>query len=172
LREQDAHGAIPAHAVFEEAFEALGSRLLQRVAEGYDDGRMIKVSGRDNEYEVIAFKGADLRNNTDVSVKRQSSMPDSRLDREAEIMNRYQAGLYGDPQDPEVRREVLNMLDDVPKDPDYGEVKLDEMYAGWENKVLANSDIDQVLVNAYDNHQVHLKKHGMFRKSMDAPRVP
>jgi hypothetical protein len=171
LREQDAHGAIPAHAVFEESLEAVGSRILQRVAKGYTSERMIKVVGRDNEYEVIAFKGADLRNNTDVSVKRQSTLPDSRIDREVEIMNRYQAGLYGDPADPEVRREVLNMLDDVPADPDYGEVKLDEMYASWENNILANQEVDLMLVNEYDNHAVHLKKHNVFRKGLDYQKI-
>jgi len=166
LREQDAHGNIPAHAVFEESLEAVMSRVLKRIQAGYTSERMIKVVGREGEFDVFPFKGADLRNNTDVSVKKQSSLPDSRVAREARIMERFQASLYGDPTDPEVRRHVMNMLDDAVVKDIYSDTKLDEAYARWENTLIDQGDTTY-LVNHYDNHSIHIKEHDHHRKSME-----
>ena len=171
LREQDAHGAIPSHAIFEEGMEAVMARVLKRIQKNYTEERMIKVAGRDGEYEVISFKGSDLRNNTDVSVRRQSSLPDSRIEREMIIERRFQMGFYGDPADPEVRRHVMNMLDDAMIKDIYGDVQLDEAYARWENKMLANPEGDVHLVNDYDNHQVHDKEHNHFRKRIEYQKL-
>ena len=171
LLEQDAFGRLPSHAVFEESLEAWGSRILKRFQDGYDTERMIKVAGRDNEYEIFAFKGADLRNNTDVSVKRQSSLPDSRVLRNAEVMNRFEKGLYGDPLDPEVRRHVMNMLDDAVVDDLYGDTKLDELYARYENNTLIQGQVTDLKVNQYDNHAIHVQEHNHFRKTLDYQKI-
>ena len=168
LREQDAHGAIPAHQIFEESLEGLMSGVLQRVQKGYTQPRMIEVIGRDSEVEVASFGASDLRGNTDVTVKKQSSLPDSRMAREARIMQRYEKGLYGDPRDPEVRRHVMNMLDDAVVKDVYSEQKLDEAVARWENRLLVQMDMP---TNPYDNDALHLKEHLKFQKSMDYQRI-
>ncbi|KKM98018.1 hypothetical protein LCGC14_1162270 [marine sediment metagenome] len=170
LREQDAHGNIPAHAVFEESLEAVMSRVLKRIQAGYGTQRMIKVVGREGEYDVFAFRGADLRNNTDVSVKRQSSLPDSRIAREAKIMERFQGTLYGDPADPEVKRHVMNMLDDAVVKDIYSDTRLDEAYARWENQMMMQEEV-KYLVNDYDDHQIHVRELDHHRKSMDYQRA-
>jgi hypothetical protein len=172
LREQDAHGNIPAHAVFEESLEASMSRVLQRVQAGYKTQRMIKVIGRDGEFEVSSFQGSDLRNNTDVAVKKQSSLPDSRAVREAIILEKFEKGLYGDPADPEVRRHVMNMLEDAVVKDIYSDARLDEAYARWENNTMMNPEAEgKYLVNSYDNHMIHVKEHNHHRKSMDYQRL-
>lgn len=164
LREQDSHGQIPMHVVFEEGIEEITARILQRVQGGYTEERMLKVSGKDDEYEVFAFKGTDLRNNTDVSVKKQSSVPDSRLAREFQIMDRFERGVYGPREDPEVRRHVQNMLDDAVVKDIYSDTIRDEKVARWENRILLKQGVS---VNPYDNHGVHLLELNMFRKGMD-----
>ena len=169
LREQDAHGNIPAHAVFEEALEAVMSRVLKRIQAGYSTQRMVKVVGREGEYDIFAFQGSDLRNNTDVSVKRQSSLPDSRIARESRIMERFGQGLYGDPTDPEVRRHVMNMLDDAVVKDIYSDTRLDEAYARWENQLMMQGEAIY-LVNHYDNHGIHVRELDHHRKSMDYQR--
>ena len=171
LIEQDAFGRLPSHAIFEEGLEAWGTRILKRFQDGYEAERMIKVTGRDHEYEVFAFKGSDLRGNTDVAVKRQSSLPESRVLRNQEVMNRYSQGLYGEPNDPEVRRHVMSMLDDAVVDDLYGDTKLDEMYARYENNTLMGANITDMKVNAYDNHAIHMQEHNHFRKTLDYQKV-
>lgn len=169
LREQDAHGNIPAHAVFEESLESVMSRVLKRMQEGYTNERMLRVLGREGEWDIEPFKGSDLRNNTDVSVKQQSSLPDSRVAREARILEKFGQGLYGDPMDPEVRRHVMNMLDDAVVKDIYADTRLDEAYARWENMQMMQ-DQQAYLINKYDNHQIHVREHNHHRKSMEYQR--
>jgi len=171
LLEQDAFGKLPSHAVFEEGLEAWGTRILKRFQDGYNTARMIKIVGRENEYEVFSFKGSDLRGNTDVSVKRQSSLPESRVLRNQVTMDRFAKGLYGDPVDPEVRRHVMNMLDDAVVDDLYGDTKLDEMYARYENNTLISGQVTDLKVNQYDNHSIHMQEHNHFRKTLDYQKV-
>jgi len=170
LREQDAHGNIPSHAVFEESLENLMQRVLRRIQAGYKEERMLKIVGNEGEFDIFAFKGTDLRNNTDVSVKRQSSMPESRAAREALIMEKFERGLYGDPADPEVRRHVMNMLDDAVVKDIYSDVRLDEHYARWENRIL-RSGKNVYLINSYDDHGIHVREHNHFRKSMEFQKI-
>ncbi len=170
LREQDAHGNIPSHAVFEESLESLMQRVLRRIQAGYKEERMLKIVGNEGEFDIFAFKGTDLRNNTDVSVKRQSSMPESRAAREAMIMEKFERGLYGDPADPEVRRHVMNMLDDAVVKDIYSDVRLDEHYARWENRIL-RSGKNVYLINSYDDHNIHVREHNHFRKSMEFQKI-
>jgi hypothetical protein len=172
LREQDARGSIPTHAVFEEGLEATMGRVLKRIQQGYTTERMLKIEGDEGEFDVFAFKGADLRNNTDVSVRKDSSLPDSRTFREAAIYEKYNAGLYGPPDDPKVRRRVLRMLEDAETTDVFNDLRLDETYANWENRTMFESpDIDRYLINQYDNHAVHIEEHNRFRKTMEYQKV-
>jgi len=168
LREQDAHGQIPAHTHYEEGMGRLMGGVLKRIQAGYEQGRMLQVVGRDDEFEVMMFKGSDLRNNTDVMVKGQSTVPDSRIARNAETIERYQAGLYGPVEDPEVRRHVMNMLDDAVVKDIYSEDIGDEKTARWENRMLLQTPVP---VNEYDNHAIHLTELNLFRKRMDYQRL-
>jgi len=171
LLEQDSYGVIPTHAIFEEALEEVMKRVLRRIQKGYTDDRMIKIIGSDKDWEVLAFKGADLRDNTDVVIKKGSSLPDSRTGRQAQILQRRREGLYGDPNDPEVSRHVMNMLDDASVKDIYSEVKLDEQNAKLENKAIASQPGSRIVVNQYDNHPVHYGSHTLFEKSREVQRL-
>jgi len=163
LLDQDDFGNVPTHAVFEESLEAVMSRVLKRAQTGYTAERMVALTGKGTEFEVFSFKGADLRGNSDVFVKKESSLPDSRTGRQSMIMNRFEKGLYGNPQDPEIRRHVMNMLDDAVVEDIYGTEKKDEQLARIENKQLLQGK--QFNVNIYDNHELHIKEHELVRKS-------
>jgi len=167
LLEQNSIGGIPSYSIQEEGMESLFSRILKRIQKGYDTDRILQVTGREGEFDVFPFKGSDLRNNTDVHVKRESSLPESRVARSAIIERRYKEGFYGDPADPEVRRNVQNMLDDSITENIYEDVKLDETNARVENMTLTQTGITSLLVNHYDDHQIHVKEHNHFRKSRE-----
>jgi hypothetical protein len=167
LLEQDARGNTIANAVYEENIETLFGRLLMRVSKGYEDARVLKITGKEGENEIFQFKGADLRGNTDVHVKRDSTLPESRATREADILDKFQTGLYGNPADPEVRREVMNMLDEAVVENVFADTRLDESNARLENGVMTQGGIDNLVVNIYDDHMIHLKEHNHFRKGRD-----
>lgn len=164
LLESDDMGNIPTHAVFEESLEACLHRILLRVQKGYTIERMVKISGEGNSYEVFSFKGADLKDNTDVFVKKESSLPDSRVIRNSRVMERFKETLYGDPADPAVKRKVLKMLDDAIVEDIYGETQLDEQNANVENRALLAQPGIVMPSNDYDNDAVHLQTHVNFRK--------
>lgn len=172
LREQDAHGNIPAHSIFEESLEAVMTRVLKRMQAGYKDERMLRIVGREGEFEILAFKGADLNGNTDVMVKKQSSLPESRQARQSIIESRFERGLYGDPTDPEVRRHVMNMLDDAIVEDIYSDTRRDESYARFENQIMLEGKIEgPELINSYDDHAVHVREHKHEQKSMEYQKL-
>jgi hypothetical protein len=171
LQEADDTGNIPTHAIFEEGLEGVLHRVLRRVQKGYKQERMIKVVGTGDDWEVASFAGTDLRNNTDVFVKKESSLPDSRLARNAKVMERFGQGLYGNPQDPEVLRTVQKMLDDAITHDIYGEVHLDEVNAKLENRSMLMNPGSVMPVNDYDDHVVHAKSHRRFRKTREYQKL-
>jgi len=171
LLESDDMGNIPTHAVFEESLEACLHRILLRVQKGYTTERMIKIAGEANNYEVLSFKGADLKDNTDVFVKKESTLPDSRVMRAKRITERFQATLYGDPNDPATKRKVLKMLDDAIVEDIYGETHLDEQNANVENRALLSQPGVVLASNDYDNDAVHLHIHSNFRKGRTYQKV-
>uniref|UniRef100_A0A6M3K8F0 Portal protein n=1 Tax=viral metagenome TaxID=1070528 RepID=A0A6M3K8F0_9ZZZZ len=169
LIEQDAQARIPTALSDKESLERLAKRILQRVQLGYAKERMVRISGREGEFEVLPFKGSDLRSNNDVRVALQAGVDDSRAVREQKILSRFQAGLYGDPTDGEVRRHVMNMLDDAVVKDIYADTRLDESVARFENQMLAQGK--EVIVNTYDNHGVHMQELNHFRKSMEYQKL-
>lgn len=171
LLEQNAIGNIPAHANKEDGLERHGARILKRIQQGYTNDRVLKITGDEGEFELLNFTGADLRNNTDVHVKRESSLPDSRVARSLVIERRFQQGFYGDPADPEVRRQVQNMLDDAIVQNIYDDTRADEDNSRMENRTMMQGGINKLLVNQYDNHGLHVKEHNHFRKTRDFQRV-
>ena len=173
LLEQDDFGNVPTHAIFEEALEAVMGRVLMRIQKGYKDDRVIAVTGKDLEHEVFNFKGADLRNNTDVHVAKESSLPDSKVARQLRIMENYEKGLYGSPEDERTRERVLQMLEEVPDDirDIFKETHLDRQNAQQENRNMMQNPEVSFIVNPYDNHQIHLEEHRMHKKQPEYQRV-
>ena len=167
LLEQDAMGGIGTHAIHEESLEATMTRVLRRVQGGYTAQRMIKIRGQEGDFEVLAFQGADLKDNTDVHIVKQSTISESRVAKEQQVLAKYEAGLYGDPANPEVRRHVMKMLEDAVVKDIYSDDILDESYARWENKIIAAEEQVIHLVNMYDNHSIHIKEHTHYRKSLE-----
>lgn len=173
LLEQDDYGNIPTHAVFEEALEAHARRKLQRIQKGYKNERTIQVIGRGNQHDLMSFKGADLRDNTDVSVEKESSVPDSKMARQMRIKQNYADGLYGNPADEATRERVLRMLDEVPEDVAdiFKESTLDRQIAQVENQAMQRQPGATYIVNAYDNHGIHVGEHNLARKQPEYQRL-
>jgi len=173
LLEQDDFGNVPTHAIFEEGLEACMGRVLRRIQKGYTTARTISVSGRSAEYEVFNFKGADLKNNTDVHVLKESSLPDSKIARQFRIKENYKEGLYGSPEDERTRERVLRMLEEVPDDIQdiFKESHLDRQNAKIENYALTSQPEITHIVNLYDNHAVHIEEHNLARKQPEYQKL-
>jgi hypothetical protein len=164
LLEQDAHGGIPSHSVFEESLESHLRRILLRMQVGYKTERLMKLGETTDDFEAFYFKGADLRGNRDVKVVKSSSLPDSPLARKKEVLDRHSRGLYGNPQDPAIARKVLRLIEDNIVDDVYSVNKQDENLQRWENGLIMKGQ--RPMVNDYDNHGIHVEEIDRTRKSI------
>jgi hypothetical protein len=146
----------------EHSYADLGRILLKFVAKYYETPRLLKITGKDMAYMVKSFQGSDLRDNFDVHVKRGSIAPGSKTLRRQEIMNLHQGGYFGNPQDPLVIQNVLEMLE-------YG-----DEYQAWKKHSLRMRQIERGLemiekdgakppVSEFDDHALWLQELDNYR---------
>lgn len=95
----------------EHSYAALGRILLKFVAKYYQTSRLLKTAGQDMEYTVREYRGADIRESFDVHVKRGSISPGSMTLKRQEIINLHEKGYLGNPMDPLVLQNTLEMLE-------------------------------------------------------------
>jgi len=146
----------------EHAFADLGRLILLYVQKFKSIPSLLKQSSNQG-YLVTEFKGADLKDNTDVVVRRGSMIPDNTSMKRQDTLNVYERGLLGDPADPAVREKVLGMLE-------FGEIaeawkdqSLDEMQV---KKVIEKIEMGmEVMPSEFDNAPYWLKEMNRYRKS-------
>lgn len=95
----------------EESWARVGKLNLLYAQHFYKTPRLLKISGKSQEYTIRQFTGEDLKGDHDVIVIRGSTVPGSKTLKRQEIINAWQQGLLGDPADPKVREKVLGMLE-------------------------------------------------------------
>ena len=117
----------------------------------YTEERMIKISGKGTDIEVMKFKGADLRNNTDVRLELASGVSTTAYGKTQVLMKLVEGGWFGDlATDPETRQELLTRIGlSGFKD----KISVDVERAEWENTVLASADEDTIELVASNNVQ-------------------
>lgn len=147
----------------EHAYAATGRQILKYAEKHYKTPRLLKVSGKSMEYTVKEFRGADIKGNNEVMVIRGSTLPGSKVLKRQEIINLHQGGYLGDPADPKVMENVLNMLE-------YGEIQ-----EVWKDHSLDMGQIKKKIsqieegimpeVSEFDNHPLIIKELNRYRKS-------
>ncbi len=155
----------------------------------YTENRMIKIRGEGNEIKVMAFKAADLRNNTDVRLELDSTMSTTKAGQTQTILQMGQYGFFGDMQtaDPETRQEVLRRMGLAGF---RHKTSVDVERAQVENMVIMNGkEIDRIqILNVeegqepemvvrdpifrYDDHPTHFEVHRRKILSPEFMRLP
>lgn len=101
----------------------------------FTETRILKIPGEGNSIKVRAFKGADLRNNTDVRLEIDSGMSSTNAGRNEIMLKLIQAGFFGDlSSQPRLRRHVAKRIG-MGSLPD--EENLHQDKAEKENSILA-----------------------------------
>lgn len=154
----------------EEAWAGLGRLILLYGEEFYETKRLLKISGKQGEYTIKAFQGADIRGNNDVIVIRGSTLPGSKTIKRQEILNLYGSGLLGKQQDPAVISSVLQSLE-------YGDIA-----TFWDDVHLDQQNIDEAIklleggiyppIHELDNHLAYIKELNKYRKTDKFKRLP
>lgn len=188
LQEQDESLIATNYSSIEECVEKIAGQSLNYVKMFWDEARTVKVVGIEGTFDVQTFKGSDLRGNSDIRVESGSALPTSRAAKQAFIMDLMKNGFVT----PDEGLEILEVggLNRI-----YERIKVDKRQAQRENlkmRVVTEEDIRAheqewaasqpelqkdvdgqlqlqptliVPTHTYDNHQVHIEVHNMFRKS-------
>src|SRR6266576_204708 len=85
LQEADETRLGPGIYAMEEALGELGTMILEIVAKYWSNERLILVTGENHTVDAISFKGAALKENTQVEVQTGSALPRSKAAKQAAI---------------------------------------------------------------------------------------
>ncbi|HEY9658389.1 MAG TPA: hypothetical protein V6C65_08050 [Allocoleopsis sp.] len=105
LQEQDDTKLSYTYDSIEEAIEKIAHMSLNYVQQYWDEPRQVKVAGIDGSFDVKAFRGSDLRQNTDIRVEAGSALPTSKAAKQAFIMDLMKMGFI----DPQKGLEVMEI---------------------------------------------------------------
>jgi hypothetical protein len=137
LQEQDESMLSTTYAAIEDGFEKIGFQTLNYVKQYWDLPRQVKVTGRDGVFNVLSFRGADLRDNTDIRVEAGSALPTSKSAKQALLMDLMTQGFIP----PE---KGLEMMEVGGVQRLYEEIKIDYAQASRENMRMAAVTQEQV----------------------------
>ena len=196
LQEQDDTMLRQTVESLEFAVQKIAKMSLTYVIQYWDTGRMIKVTGTDGSFDVVTLMGADLQNNTDIRVEKDSALPTSRAAKQAFLMDLMKMGFISPDRGLELM-EVggLNKL--------YDQINTDRRQAQRENLRMQQLDGETLQIydqmakiydqagginpqtgepappppppispNSWDNHAVHIDAHNAFRKSQTFEALP
>lgn len=170
LQEQDQTRIGVVTTQHEMAWAEVGHLILCYVEKNYVFPRMLKLAGEGLEYTVKKFIGADIKGNKDVFVVPGSSDPGSKTLKRQDILNAFNMGLLGNPQDPKLREKVLKMLE-------YGDVN-----EVWQDQAIDMAQINKQIhqieegqipdQNEFDNHPLHFSEKNRYRKTEKYASLP
>jgi len=163
LLEQDETRVAVQTEQHEHAFGHLMKLCLKYLEKYVTNERLLKISDPNSEYTIKRWSGTDLKSKHDIICVRGSLAPASKATKRNDIVNMYQMGILGDPNDPQVRSEVLGALESG------------DVYNFWAERSLDLAQIQQSLeliekeiapeVFEGDNHVLHWQTKNKYRKS-------
>ncbi len=112
LRDAAEQGHLPDVDRFYRAYKRVKRKQLILAQECYTEERMIKIPDEGGRAKVINFKGADIRNNTDVRIELASGASSTRAGQANLLMKLTGDGFFGADNgiDPEHRVEILKRV--------------------------------------------------------------
>jgi hypothetical protein len=111
LRETAERGHYPDLERYNRDMGKVYKKRLLLAKELYTEKRQIKISGRGRKMQVLAFKGSDLRDNTDVKLELDSGISTTRAGQTQLIMQLAEKGMFGDVMNnPDLREELVSRM--------------------------------------------------------------
>lgn len=139
----------------EMVWEKACKQFLSYVIQYWDAERMIRVAGRNNNFESFLLKGPDLRGNYDYRVEVGSATPVARSAKQAQIMELVKLGMIP----VEKGLQHLEMGDTAKL---FEQMQEDARQAERENLKMSNGVPTNT--NPFDEHLQHIQIHDSFRK--------
>ncbi len=163
LLEQDETRAGVEIEQHEHAYARMGMLMLRFASKYFKTPRKLAQKNATADIIMREFSSDDLPKKPDVRVVRGSTVPTSTSMRRQEIMNAFQTGLLGNPQDPLVRQKVMEMME-------YGESQ-----GLWKDSAIDSAQVKRFIQqieqgiappsDKKDNHPYIIKELNDYRKS-------
>ncbi len=170
LQEQDLSVLAPTMMRVEDQISRFGSMLLELLSRKIKEPRLIKITGKNDLYDVVQFTGSDLVgknkgkpgvNYFDIRVSLGSQLPLTPDGRRQFIAELTQVGILNPQTD---RQRILEMLELGSEEPLYDETRLDINNQRQENRIMLEEGVPMG-VQTYDNDLVHLEILDNFQKT-------
>ncbi len=112
LRDAAEQGHLPDIERFYRGLKRVKRKQLVLAQEVFTEERLIKIPDRGERVKAVAFKGADLRNNTDVRLELSSGAASTRAGQTQMLLKLTESGFFSSQSDldPEYRADILRRL--------------------------------------------------------------
>ena len=142
LRETAEQSHTPDIKRFYRAWNRVQKKRLIIVQDITKVTQLIKIPGEGNEILIRNFKGADLRNNTDVKLELDSGSSTTNAGRNQFLMTLIEQGFWGEMSEhPEIRRELLRRMG-MSGFPEVENIHRDR--AEYENSLIAAGNVTNI----------------------------
>jgi hypothetical protein len=143
---------------FELAIIDASYKIRRMMKTGYTVPRLLSFSGRSNVPEVMEFSSENIDEHASIIVQVGSALSQFKATKIQQLLDLHEKGLLGDPNDPELKRRVLGMLDIGGLEQFQEEARADEDMARGENMdILDGQDVPIPLF--YEDHLAHYAVH-------------
>jgi hypothetical protein len=149
----------------EVGYSRIGCVVLKYVGKNYVMPRLLKTAGDGLEYAVKEFQGSQLHENYDVVVVPDSTVPSSKTLKRQDIINLYQMGLLGNPQDPKLQAKVLKIMEYGDVAEVWKEQALDEQQVKKAIDSIEQGQMPNPIGHEWDNHEVFIRSLNEYRKT-------
>jgi hypothetical protein len=138
LQEQDESILSYMYQSIENAYEKIAKQTLCYVKQYWTLPRTVKIAGTTNQFSVLAFRGSDIGDNTDIRMEAGSALPTSKAGKQALLMDLMSQGFIP----PEKGLELMNIggVDRL-----YDQLRVDTSQATRENMKMAAVTPDQLM---------------------------
>jgi len=173
LQEEDDTKIAPTIDNMEQAIALEGSLTLERFSQFYVVDRIIQFYRPDGRFDAMKFKGANLKNNTQVMCQAGSAMPRSKAAKQQYTLELVSLGILTDPE------QIEEMLDIGAGQPSIKDMNIAQ--ANRENNIMLHGlamgmfhlqrnpspeQLEQTVsaavpVKAWQDHATHIEHHTM-----------
>ncbi len=170
LKENEQAMRQPEMMTFRWAFIQVLQHALHLARQFYDEGRMIRMQGEDNRWELKAFSEGEFDFQNDLVVEVFSGAPNSPAMKFSETIEMLNNGILSDT--PEGARARMMLGDGYANKSTFDHFAEHRARAKRENLIVAESWGQPIEAKLYDEHEVHLEEHNKFRVSVEYENMP
>lgn len=146
------------------SLEEAAYKIRRLMKQSYDVPRIIQAIGKNSTPDIEEFANSQIDEFAEIIIEGSNALPDNKAIRMQMIKEMFESGLLGNPQDPEVVRKALSLMDMGGPEDAIDDSKIDENQASTENNKFTNGE-DVTNPEFYQNHLVHYKIHTNLLKS-------